>query len=66
MSNHETEPLIRCHNHLYARDLERIEAIAGKMKRNKFVRQAVRVMLNQIEARAKAQSRPITADDLDV
>ena len=66
MPNNLDEPTTRIHVHLYERDIARIKAIAGRTAFNKVVRNIVRTMLDNIEAKAMQGAKPVQIKDLNL
>lgn len=60
-----SDETIRCHVHLYKRDVERVKALfLPRMNFNSAVRELVKQMLDRIEAQARAKHRKVPELDL--
>lgn len=60
MPRTETEEIQRVHLWLYARDVERINELFGKnIGISRAIRMMVRKFLNQIDAKAQLEAKPI-------
>lgn len=65
MPNNLDEETERIHLHLYKRDILRIHALRGKAQFNKVVRNMIRKMLDQMEAKAMRAAAPIKSTEKD-
>lgn len=65
MPARETEPLVRAHIWLYARDWERVkELFDSTVGASKAVRAMVRTTLRQLEAKSSAQARSTITEQI--